>query len=217
MTTTRLPLPLRDALAELAIAGLEDATAAAALAWIADPHGPPPAPAAARLAALHLIDTATPALLAVHAPYAAAAASHATRALAARARFAPPPSAADPVVAAIRRAVALWDERLFFEVHEVLEAAWVTATGHVRQALQGLIQIAVAYHHLAHGNLRGARSLLAEGRQRLAGVPPGTLPDVDAVALLDATAPWLERLARKEPPGAEPPRLATMPHGSGGR
>jgi predicted metal-dependent hydrolase len=82
----------------------------------------------------------------------------------------------------------LWNEGLFFEVHEVLEDVWRTVSGPVRQALQGVIQIAVAYHHQAHGNARGARSLLAEGRARLADVGEDTLPRLDRRALLDATA-----------------------------
>lgn len=209
-------MPLRNALAELAIAALDDGAAAAALAWVADPGATLAPTGAARLAAVHLIeDAGTPALLAVHAPYTAVAASHAARALAARRRFArlAGPRRTDVVAGAVARAVALWNEGLFFEVHEVLEAVWTTAAGELRQALQGLIQIAVAYHHLAHGNVRGARSLLGEGRERLAAVPPATLPAVDVVALLDATAPWLERLARNDPPRGGPPRLATRDDG----
>ena len=112
------------------------------------------------------------------------------------------------VVRACRVAAALWNERLFFEVHEVLEAAWKTAAGAERQGLQGVIQIAVAYHHLAHGNPRGARSLLAEGRSRLASVPTTTLPALDVARLLAATAPWEAALARRETPAEAPPRLA---------
>src|SRR4029453_12825344 len=95
----------------------------------------------------------------------------------------------DPITRAVVQAVALWNERLFFEVHEVLEAVWQRETGDRRQALQGLIQVAVAYHHLAHGNPRGARTLLREGRVRLAATPSGTLPLVDVDRLLAATAP----------------------------
>src|SRR5207245_9382965 len=96
---------------------------------------------------------------------------------------------------ACRVGAALWNERLFFEVHEVLEAVWRSATGTVREALQGVIQVAVAFHHLAHGNVRGARSLLVEGRRRLGSVAPNTLPVVDVAGLLDDTAPWEEALA----------------------
>ena len=38
-----------------------------------------------------------------------------------------------------------------------------------REGLQGVIQIAIAWQHLANGNVAGARSLLAEGAERLHG------------------------------------------------
>jgi hypothetical protein len=70
---------------------------------------------------------------------------------------------------ALDAAAALFDAGLFFEVHEVLEPHWAAAGGQTRDALQGLIQVAVAWQHLANGNLAGARSLLAEGGARLHG------------------------------------------------
>jgi len=201
------PLPLRNALAELAIAALDDDVAAAAVAWVAAPDGAPPPAVATRLAAAHLVDAGTDRLLDVHAPWADAAAAHARRALAARATFrAGPPPPTDPVPAALARAVALWNQRLFFEVHEVLEAEWKRVAGDVRTALQGLIQIGVAFHHLAHGNLRGARSLLRDGRERLAATA-AAVPTVDARALLDATAAFEAATARGETPAQDPPPL----------
>jgi predicted metal-dependent hydrolase len=49
----------------------------------------------------------------------------------------------------------------------VLEPHWTRSAGAARQALQGLIQVAVGFQHLANGNLEGARALLAEGGMRL--------------------------------------------------
>jgi Domain of unknown function (DUF309) len=66
-------------------------------------------------------------------------------------------------------AAALFDAHLYFEVHELLEPFWRDAEGGEREALQGLIQVAVGYQHLANGNLAGARALLDEGRRRLDG------------------------------------------------
>ena len=66
-------------------------------------------------------------------------------------------------------AAALFDAHLYFEVHELLEPFWRDAEGGEREALQGLIQVAVGYQHLANGNLAGARALLDEGRRRLEG------------------------------------------------
>ena len=209
MATPGFPLPLRNALAELALAACEDDAAAAALDWLVAPADAPPPAAAARLAHVHLIDPGKPALLPVHAPHAAAVATHASRALRAAVAFRRGRAGAG-VERACRVAAALWNERLFFEVHEVLEAAWTRAEGAERQALQGVIQIAVAYHHLAHGNPRGARTLLREGRRRLASVPTTTLQALDVARLLAATAPWETALARREVPEEEPPRLALV-------
>jgi hypothetical protein len=212
VTIARFPLPLRNALAELAIAALDEEGAAAALAWLVHPGAPPEPAVASRLAAVHLIDAGGAALLPVHAPYGEAIAAHAARAVRAARAHRELAAGAPPArpVAAIRRAVALWNEHLFFEVHEVLEAVWKTASGDLRQALQGLIQIAVAFHHLAHGNVRGARSLLLEGRARLAAVPPGTVA-VDASALLAATGPLETALRDGAPASVTPPRLAPAP------
>jgi predicted metal-dependent hydrolase len=96
-------------------------------------------------------------------------------------------TAAPSLEDALAAAAALFDAGLYFEVHELLEPHWTGAQGGERQALQGLIQIAVAFQHLANGNLDGARSLLVEGRARLRD---GRLPGLDlegfAVAAADA-------------------------------
>lgn len=64
---------------------------------------------------------------------------------------------------AIEEAACLFNEGLFFEVHEILEAVWLKQGEQTRPLLQGLIQIAVAFHHLENRNLIGALSLLKEG------------------------------------------------------
>jgi uncharacterized protein len=70
--------------------------------------------------------------------------------------------ASDPR-AALHGAAVLFDTGLYFEVHELLEPLWMAGRGSDREALQGLIQIAVGYQHLANENLKGARALLDEG------------------------------------------------------
>lgn len=183
------PLPLRNALAELAIAALDDDDAAAALGWLASPGPRAPAALATRLAAVHLLGD-DGALLGVHRPHGDAIHRHAVRALrAAAARRAGIPAGDTPIGRACAAAVALWNEGLFFEVHEVLERVWASATGPARHALQGVIQIAVALHHHAHGNARGARTLMRDGRERLTA-NRSALPALDVDALLAATAAW---------------------------
>jgi Domain of unknown function (DUF309) len=207
-TAPGFPLPLRNALAHLALAALDDAGADRALAWIeAGAPGAAPHDVRERLQELHLVE-ADGTLVDVHAPHRERAAHHAARARRAGTTFRAERRAADDdrVAAALERAVALWNERLFFEVHEVLEVEWARAAGDERHALQGAIQIAVALHHHAHGNVRGARTLMRDGRERLAAVGRA-LPAIDVPALLSDTAPWDAALAAGAPPSGEPPRL----------
>ncbi len=59
----------------------------------------------------------------------------------------------------------------FWEAHEAWEELWLAAQSDVRQFLQGLIQIAAAYHHLQRGTFRGAVRLFEAGLMRLAPFP----------------------------------------------
>jgi predicted metal-dependent hydrolase len=116
-------------------------------------------------------------------------ASEALRRLGAR-----PP--APTLAGSLEAAAALFDAGLGFEVHELLETHWTRASGDLREALQGLIQIAVGYQHLANGNLRGARALLEEGSTRLVG---RRLADLDLAPFAGAVAASLARLPQHEP------------------
>jgi hypothetical protein len=90
-----------------------------------------------------------------------------------------------PLADALAAAAILFDAGLHFEVHELLEPWWARSEGVERQALQGLIQIAVGYQHLANGNLAGARTLLDEGARRLGA---GRLAGVDLASFAAAVA-----------------------------
>jgi hypothetical protein len=77
------------------------------------------------------------------------------------------PTDGSTLLGLLTRAAWLADAGLYFEVHELLEPAWFRAEGAERVALQGLIQVAVAFHHLGNGNRDGAVSLLSEGLAKL--------------------------------------------------
>ena len=102
-----------------------------------------------------------------------------------------PPRPVSTLAVVLRAAAALFDAGLGFEVHELLEPHWARAIGAEREILQGLIQIAVGYQHLANGNLRGARALLEEGSARLAG---RRLADLDLDPFARAVAASCSRL-----------------------
>lgn len=59
-------------------------------------------------------------------------------------------------------AVLLWDQELFFEVHEWLEQRWLTAGGPEKEILQALIRAAGTYVHLRHGRPQGAKKMAAK-------------------------------------------------------
>jgi hypothetical protein len=94
-----------------------------------------------------------------------------------------------PLLTSLAESAALLRVGLFFEVHERLEVEWRLLVGPRRAAVQGLIQMVVALHHLAHGNFRGAFSLIAKGRARLER-HGGAVPEIDAAAFVAASAPW---------------------------
>jgi DUF309 family protein family protein len=76
----------------------------------------------------------------------------------------------DPLLGrALDAAALLFDAGLYYEVHELLEPYWMRAGSGDREALQGLIQIAVGFQHLANGNASGARALLADGCAKTVG------------------------------------------------
>jgi predicted metal-dependent hydrolase len=84
-----------------------------------------------------------------------------------------------PALAAFIKA---FDAGSFFEAHEILEAFWVGYRGDDRDFYRGLIQAAVALHHLSVGNTIGATGVAARARLNLARYAPRHDDlDVDAV------------------------------------
>ncbi|PYX81223.1 MAG: hypothetical protein DMG70_20595 [Acidobacteria bacterium] len=65
------------------------------------------------------------------------------------------------------RGIRLFNEGRFFEAHEILEDVWRPASSSEKQYLQGLIQLAVAFHHQSTGNSVGACSLMERGMRNL--------------------------------------------------
>jgi hypothetical protein len=59
----------------------------------------------------------------------------------------------------IQQAVILWNQGLFFEVHEVLEHAWYHAKGDTKLTLQALIRAAGVYVKLEYGYIDAAHKI----------------------------------------------------------
>jgi len=69
------------------------------------------------------------------------------------------------------RGIERFNNLEFWEAHEEWEEIWLHASSEVHQFLQGLIQIAAAYHHVKRGTLRGAVRLFDAALARLAVFP----------------------------------------------
>ena len=91
------------------------------------------------------------------------------------------------------RGIAHFNAGKFFEAHEVWEGLWLVAREPEKTFLQGLIQVAAAFHHHARENARGAKSLLAAGIAKLQGFPE----DHRGIAVSDFRVEvkgWLEEI-----------------------
>lgn len=74
----------------------------------------------------------------------------------------------------LTRSVILWDLQLFFEVHEILEHAWMHSSGEEKLLLQALIRAAGVYIKLEAGSrepaarmAQKALTVLEDNRERL--------------------------------------------------
>jgi predicted metal-dependent hydrolase len=101
-------------------------------------------------------------------------------------------------------ALDLFNGASFFDAHEVWEDVWRAAPPEEKKFLQGLIQIAVAFHHHSTGNLVGARSLLDRGTRNLQGYPEEH-GDLKLAVFLHSLAAWKRALADGGP-------LPPLPH-----
>ncbi len=109
-----------------------------------------------------------------------------------------------------QRGLALFNSAHFFDAHEALEDVWREAPrhSHRRRHLQGLVQLAVAFHHQSSGNLVGARSVLERALRNIEDAEE-SLPEVDWKRLSTSLKPWREYLAeaRRKPGSSSPPEL----------
>lgn len=71
--------------------------------------------------------------------------------------------------------VEQFNKQEFFQCHETLEGIWLKQEGGNKELLQGLIQLAVGYHHMLKGNSKGALTLLKRGLARVAKYKPAAL------------------------------------------
>ncbi len=104
--------------------------------------------------------------------------------------------------------IELFNRGRYFDCHEALEEVWLEFSGDRKKFLQGLIQLAVALHHLHNGNPVGAGRLLAAAAEKLAGDSPERAL-IDMEALLAAVALLRKQLGTAETARADwtPPQI----------
>jgi predicted metal-dependent hydrolase len=119
-----------------------------------------------------------------------------------------PPNHAD-----FNRGLDLFNRAHFFDAHEVLEDIWRALPRdrpwrrRLRLHMQGLIQLAVAFHHESTGNHVGARSVLERALRNLKGAE-SSFPNLDFDRLRAELADWQEHFAGTAP-RPKPPQIAT--------
>ncbi len=94
--------------------------------------------------------------------------------------------------------VAQYNDGYFFEAHETWEDLWRPSPYPQRTFLQGLIQMAAAFVHLARHEYPGTIGLLDAALEKLAGVPDAYL-GIDAGRLRDEAGRARDELAALGP------------------
>jgi predicted metal-dependent hydrolase len=100
------------------------------------------------------------------------------------------------------RGLTLFNEHEFWHAHEAWEELWLPATGERKTFLQGLIQLAAAYHHVRRGTFRGAVRLFDAALAKLAPFPAG-YGGVDRGEAVEIAAVHRQKIARGEKIGRE--------------
>src|SRR6202011_1612813 len=113
-----------------------------------------------------------------------------------------------------QRGISHFNAQEFFEAHEVWEEIWLVEAEPEKTFLQGIIQIAAAFHHYCRENAEGTETLLAAGIVKLSRFPR----DHRGLAieeLRSAAKRWARSMGKGEKPGrSEIPQLRFMGTGS---
>ena len=94
-------------------------------------------------------------------------------------------------------AARLFNERAYYESHDVLEEEWAGARGVRRETLKALVKLAAGMYHLQTSGYRGAASLLSSGLAALDALPADAV-FFEVPPLRDPVARCLGKLALLE-------------------
>ena len=96
--------------------------------------------------------------------------------------------------ASLVEGIDLFNACQFWQAHEAWERIWLTAKGEEKIFLQGLIQVAAAYHHVRRGTFSGAIRLFDIAMAKLSRFPDGYL-HVDRTQVTAVAATHRGRIA----------------------
>lgn len=105
---------------------------------------------------------------------------------------------ADAVNDLVRQGVALYNQGQYYKCHDALEAAWVAETRPCRHLYQGILQFAVALHHIEQGNFTGADKMFRRAINKFQRLPP-RCQGFDVAALLQSSRDLRQRLIELGP------------------
>ncbi len=92
-----------------------------------------------------------------------------------------------------RKGLEAFNAGQFYEAHEHWEEVWLETPNPEKTFVQGLIQIAAAFHHHSRANRKGTQNLLAAGLAKIEAFPK-VHREIDVEALRAAVRQWLEAL-----------------------
>ena len=95
----------------------------------------------------------------------------------------------------LREAARLFNDKFYFECHDLLEEAWSEAKGEEKRFLHGLIHASVGMYHVATVNHQGAVNLLSRTIEVLTPFAPHH-ETLDVAGLLAAVEVCLDKSRR---------------------
>ena len=91
----------------------------------------------------------------------------------------------------LEQGVREFNDGLFFQAHETWEEIWIVSPWPLRRFLQGLIQVAASFVHLARNEYPGTHRLLREALHKLSAFPSPYL-GIDSARLVEEGQRCLE-------------------------
>jgi predicted metal-dependent hydrolase len=104
------------------------------------------------------------------------------------------------------RGIERFNEHRFWDAHEAWETAWLRVEGDEKLFLQGLIQLAAAYHHVQRGTHRGALRLFDASLRKLSRFPADYL-GVDRAEAVTRAEEHRTRVAKEKIDAGEYPKI----------